>query len=74
MFLYKLMFAWEHVYTSGEYKLLCEYMQNQEKVLKNFADKYLISHMFFEKQLDIGENRHFLYLTCLSIKVILIGF
>jgi hypothetical protein len=50
--------CWEHVYTSGEYKLLCEYHAKSGKGFKEFCDRYLTCHIFFEKHLDVGENKH----------------
>ncbi len=50
--------CWEHVYTSGEYKLLCEYHAKSGIAFKQFCDRYLTSHVFFEKYLDIGGNKH----------------
>jgi hypothetical protein len=50
--------CWEHVYTSGEYKLLCEYNVKSGKGFKEFCDRYLNCHVLFEKELDISENKH----------------
>ena len=50
--------CWEHVYTSGEYKLLCEYNAKSGKKFEEFCDRYLNSHELFEKELDINENKH----------------
>ena len=50
--------CWEHVYTSGEYKLLCEYNAKSGKGFEEFCDRYLNCHVLFEKELDISENKH----------------